>query len=248
MKKIINLFEQGNVIVTGLRGKGKDLLFANVVLRRGCEYVSNINYGGTYYPFDYSKIDLGGNTYRDFTEGTVKKYVFPYPDGTNFYLSDAGVYFPAQYCNELNKLYPQMPLFQAISRQVGTDSNFHVNVQNLNRVWDKLREQSDTYIRCEGVLYLKFSKLRKILPFFDFHDLVIQRVTIYDKYESCLNRMKKFSVRPPLFSTPQTRTMVDLQKQTYDCTHGMIKPRILIYRNLSTYNTYHFKEVLKNGK
>lgn len=34
MRKILKLFDSGNVCVVGLRGCGKDMLFANVVARQ----------------------------------------------------------------------------------------------------------------------------------------------------------------------------------------------------------------------
>lgn len=34
MRKLCKLFEKGNVSVCGLKGAGKDMLFANVVMRR----------------------------------------------------------------------------------------------------------------------------------------------------------------------------------------------------------------------
>ena len=37
-------FKVGNVCVTGLRGRGKDMLFANVVSRSTRQYISNIDY------------------------------------------------------------------------------------------------------------------------------------------------------------------------------------------------------------
>ena len=44
LKKIIKMFEKGNVCVCGLKGSGKDMLFANVVNRRMKPYVSNTEY------------------------------------------------------------------------------------------------------------------------------------------------------------------------------------------------------------
>lgn len=127
------MFRDGNVCVTGLRGRGKDMLIANVVMRRKKPYVSNVDYGGKWYPFKPEDIDCGKNTYKEFISGDVNKYVYPYPDGTDIYVSDAGIYFPSQYCGELNKQYPYMATFQQISRHVGK-CNFHSNTQNLNRL------------------------------------------------------------------------------------------------------------------
>ena len=148
-KKVLKLFEKGNVCVSGLRGTGKDVLFGNVIGRRRKEaYISNLDYGGNRFPFELKKLDLAGNTYKNFIAGNVKNYVFPYPLGTDVYISDAGVYFPAQHFVELNRSYDSFVAYQALSRQV-SHNNVHFNAQNLNRVWDKIREQSDIYINCQ---------------------------------------------------------------------------------------------------
>ena len=231
---IVSLFKKGSVCVTGLRGTGKDMLMSNVVCRRKKPYVSNIDYGGHFFPFEPEKFDCGKNTYKDFIEGTVKKYEYPYPDGTDIYTSDIGVYFPSQYCSELDRNYRYLPVTLALLRQIG-NCEWHFNVQNLERAWNKLRELSTTYISCQWC---------KVF----FGKIVLQKVIVYDKYQSCVDRMLPFSVTAPLLCSPQTRTQVKLMKQQYECTHGKIKPLILVYINRSKYNTRHFKEILKNGK
>lgn len=232
-KKIIQLFDSGNVSVFGLRGTGKDLLMANVIVRRHLPYISNIDYGGKYFPFDYDSLNCGSNTYDNFISGNVSYYKFPYPDGTDVYLSDAGIYFPSQFCNELNKKFPYMSVFQAISRHVG-DCNFHFNAQNLNRVWDKIREQSDIYIMCRGCLFI--------------NDLVIQRITIYDRYQAAVDRMRPLKLPMPLLSNKETRMARKIQLASYEASHGSIRDAILIYRNKSEYNTRQFSEILVNGR
>lgn len=233
LRKIIRLFEDGNVCVCGLRGRGKDMLSANVAIRRRLPYVSNVDYGGQFIRYIPNVFNCGGNTFRSFLTGDVKQYVYPYDDGTDLYLSDAGIYFPSQYCNELNRDYGYMAIFMALSRHLG-DSNVHFNVQNLNRVWDKIREQSDCYIMCMGC---------KVL----FHKIVIQRVRIYELYDSALKRVPSFRLPRPWFN-PDRVFQWKIQKQNYEIAHGTIKSRLLIYWNRSNYNTRIFKEVLKNGK
>lgn len=232
LKKIIRLFEEGNVCVCGLRGKGKDLLMSNVVIRRNLPYISNVDYGGSFYEFDYKYLDCGKNTFDRFINGDVHFYSFPYPDGTDVYLSDAGIYFPSQNCNELNKRYAYMATYQAISRHVG-QSNFHFNSQALNRVWDKIREQSDIYILCRKCWYIK--------------GLVIQFVTIYDRYQSAVDRQRPLALPMPLFSNKETRMLRKIQLAQYEATHGTIKDGILIYKNKSSYDTRRFKRMLEEG-
>lgn len=230
--KIIKLYKEGSVSVCGMKGRGKDILTANVIIRRKLPYISNIDYGDDYIKFEYDKIKIG-NTYRNFTEGTINKYVYPYEDKTDIYLSDCGIYFPSQYCNELNKEYKDLPTFIALSRQLG-DCSVHTNTQSLNRVWDKIREQSDIYILCRKCIYIKYL------------NIVIQKVTIYDKYESALERRLPLEVPIPLFANKEMKLNRKLKLKEYEATNGKIKTMWLIYKNKSNYNTRHFKELLEN--
>lgn len=230
-KKVIKLFEKGCVSVYGMKGHGKDLLMSNVVTRRKLPYISNIDYGGNFYPFDYDSISCGSNKYTNFISGDINTYEFPYPSGTEVYLSDAGIYFPAQYCNELNKQFAYMSVFQAISRHLG--SAFHFNTQALNRVWDKIREQSEIYICCNKCFYLK--------------GLVIQKITVYDRYDSAIQKVKPFRAPLPLFASKEMKLNRQLMKNQYQAAHGEVHSHILIYVNKSKYNTHQFAEILKEG-
>lgn len=235
--RIVRLFRKGNVCVTGLRGTGKDMLTANVVARRRSPYVSNVDYGGNFYPLDFDKINAGGNIYKDFIAGQPKYYEYPYPYGSDIYLSDAGVYLPSQFCNELNRDYKSMAVYQALSRQI-SGNNFHINVQNLNRLWDKVREQSDLYIRCNWCKVLFRGRL------------VLQKVTLYERAESCQNRVPPCRVKIGLLDSlsPSRRLQKEMFIDSYTCSHGTIISHFLIYRNRSKYDTLIFKELLKNGK
>lgn len=230
------MFEKGNVCVCGLRGAGKDMLVANVVMRRKIPYVSNMNYGGVRFELDFSKLDCGGNTYENFIKGNLHFYEFPYPDFTDVYIGDCGVYLPSQYCNLLNRDYGQFATYMALSRHLG-ECNVHFNVQNLNRCWDKVREQSDQYIMCNGLW-------KWALKHFG---IVIQRVTIYESYESACKRVPPFRLPRPWLS-PDRTFQWKVQKQNYEISYGQIDRRILVYRNKSSYDTRVFKEMLLNGK
>lgn len=223
------MFDSGNVCVCGLRGRGKDMLMANVAVRRKRPYVSNVDYGGHHFPLVMKEFDCGQNTYDNFITGKVKPYVYPYADGTDIYISDVGVYFPSQYCNELNKKYGYFSTFMALSRQLG-QCNVHINVQNLNRAWDKIREQSDLYICCNWCVVL-------------FKNWVIQKVTIYERYDSAVLRVPPYK-SPNVSLNSDRKLQVLMQKQNYKVTHGDIKSRILIYKNKSNYDTRIFKYIL----
>lgn len=229
MRKIKKYFSSGNVCVCGLRGRGKDMLFANIILRRKLPYVSNTDYGGEWFKFVPQDFDCGGNTYKNFLDGNVIPYTYPFDDKVDIYVADCGVYFPSQYCGDLNKNYGYFATFMALSRHLG-DCNLHFNVQNLNRVWDKIREQSDVYLMCNWC---------KVL----FGKIVIQKVTAYEFYESAVRRVPKFRLPKPFFNFSR-RFEWKKEKIHYDVQYGSIRPHLLIYWNRSKYNTRIFKEVL----
>lgn len=238
--KVVKMFDKGNVSVSGLRGCGKDMLTANVVVRRKLPYISNVYYGGgnfadggCYIPLNFEDISCGHNTYRDFISGDPHYYKFPYPDGTDVYLSDVGVYFPSQYCNELNRDYKFIPVYMALSRHLAA-GNVHFNVQNLNRAWDKIREQSDQYILCRWCHVL-------------FGKIVIQKIRIYELYDSCLRRVPPFRLPRPLLSPARTDQWRQ-EKERYEQSFGAVREALLIYINKSTYDTRIFKHILEGGK
>lgn len=232
MKRIIKLFRAGNVCVCGLRGRGKDMLMANVVVRRKLPYVSNVNYGGQYIPLSLMDFDCGGNTFENFITGNIKPYTFPYPDGTDLYISDAGVYFPSQYCSQLDKKYGYLAVFAALSRHLGC-MNFHTNSQAINRVWTKLAEQSEVYLMCNWCRVL-------------FGKLVIQKVTLYERYQSAVDRVPPYKL-PRMRLNADRKCNIAMEKQRYRVQHGEIKVRTLIYWNKSTYDTRIFKSILSGA-
>lgn len=229
-RKIIKLFEHGSVCVTGQRGSGKDMIISNVVARRHAAYVSNIDYSSkrcAFHPLSIQHINMYGNTYKNLLDDSVKKFTYAYPEGADIYISDIGVYFPSQYCNELNKALPGVPLFLALSRQIA-DCNVHLNVQNLNRAWDKFREQSDTYLTCNRCIVL-------------FGKLVFQIITLYDRADSCQARIRP--CRVPRGRGKDAKMQAAIYKDNFFNTHGNVKRRFLLYVNKSKYDTRHFKNI-----
>lgn len=237
MRRMVKLFRQGSVCVTGEKGSGKDMLTANVIARRKEPYASNFDYteGKLYHPLKYDDIDLKCD-YRALIKGDVPYYKYPYPEKTDIYLSDAGIYFPAQYCNELNRDYKSLAVFMALSRQLsGGGGRFHISCQTLNRLFDKIREQSDRYIRCNWC---------KVF----FGKIVIQKVTIYDRADSCQARIKPCSYSMPLLANREQRQRAKLYFDDFENRNGSIKSRILIYINKSSYDTYFFRSMFENGR
>ena len=231
LRSLKNIFNLGNVFVTGLRGRGKDLIFGNVISRKKAPYISNLDYGGDFIKLDLETLDVK-NGFRDFIRGTVKKYVYPYDDYCDVYISDAGVYFPSTEFKALDREYPGLTTYAALCRQLG-NNNIHVNVQNIDRCWINLREQSDLFILCNRCVYLK--KLH----------LVYHRITIYAKYESAAARVQPFP-KPRLFSK-MPREQYEAMRLSYEATHGKITRKNYFYFNTSKHDTRFFKSLLEGG-
>lgn len=244
LKKLLKkYFAEGNVCVTGLRGSGKDMLFANVIAIAKQPYISNMDYKVKrclHIPLNLVNLDVKNN-YNNLISGDIVPYDYPYPENVNIYVSDCGVYFPAQDFTELNRKYPAVVNFQALSRHLG-NCNFHINAQNLNRVWDKIREQSDIYIRCLSCKVLKLPLIRR--------DLVIQQIITYDNYDACVKRVKPFkNMRVPLMNKAGQRELIlnenERYKRDFEERNGTVKKHLLIYFNRSNYDTRYFKKLLK---
>jgi hypothetical protein len=247
LNKIIRLYKRGNVTVCGLRGTGKDMLQGNVIVRRAVPYISNINYTGDktcklkngdvvkmFQPLEFDKLDCGKNNFVNWLSGKPNRYIFPYIEGSDVYLSDAGIYLPAQDFTLIDRKYPYISTYCALSRQVSVDGNCHSNSQSLERVFSKWREQSDIFIRC---------RFCKVL----FGKLVIQKVTLYDKYQSCVDRVEPCKIRVPSMSKREVKENAKMYLDKYRCTYGTIKNHLLIYWNKSTYDTYYFKHLLERN-
>ncbi|HHW89464.1 MAG TPA: hypothetical protein GX745_00970 [Clostridiales bacterium] len=143
---LVEQFRRCNVAVFGKKGTGKDLLFAHVIyLRKECHY-ANIPYNELTEVIPLNIIGVGSNNYKNVLENNIKKIERTFKNCTDIYLSDAGIFFPSQYNETLDKLYAGIPIFMALSRQL-YQLNVHFNSQELNRVWNKIREQADCYIR-----------------------------------------------------------------------------------------------------
>lgn len=234
---IAKIYKRYSVALTGSKGTGKDMLQGNVINKRALPYVSNVDYKchnkkSVYHPLDFSRIDCGKNNYVNFIKGDVNYYDYTYPEKADIYISDAGVYLPSQYNGELNRDYKYVPTFLALSRQLG-DCYEHYNTQAYGRVWDKVREQCDYYIRTRRCIVIG--------------RLVLCWLTLYDTAEACERRVRPCRVRVPLLNK-EAQTQAEIALDNYRNTHGLVQDKLCIFINRTDYDTRLFKEMLKNGK
>ena len=143
---LLSAFDFGNVLVFGRKRHGKDLIFAHVIALRGEKHYANIPYDNNTEVRALSDLNVGDNTFDDFVNCTVQSFSPTFDEGFDFFISDGGIYLPCQYDKELDKLYPSMPIFFALSGQL-YDMNVHLNSQAVDRSWKKLREQADFFIQ-----------------------------------------------------------------------------------------------------
>ena len=224
-KLVMNAFDDGNVIVFGKKGKGKDLLFQYVINhRKKEEYFSNINYGHNYKPITIKDLELN-NTYEDFIADDIK-IVDKIDDRENkdIYISDAGIYLPSQYDSKLHKLYPSLSIYYALSRHL-YNSNIHCNTQALDRLFKSLREQADSFIKCINCV--------KIFGLF------IVSFTYYDKYSSALADLRP--MKKGLFGSKEMKARIE----QYNATNGeIINGVVCLTKKNIHYNTRAFHEKL----
>lgn len=211
-KNIIRLFNDGNVIVAGHKGNGKDLLFQYVITKRekdGAIHAANIRYTEKtkLRPIDFYK--LHNNDMYNFIGGNFNKEKKEFVEREDYYISDVGTALPSQYGKKLEKVFPTFPIVYALSRHLA-DFNIHCNVQNFGRVWDKLREQADYYVWCNWARVLggRFA---------------IQSVTIYDRYQSALANIQPYKCKRRLFGLIPPKPEDYARANEHNAKYGTIR-------------------------
>lgn len=145
---LLDTFQNSNVVVFGKKGAGKDVLFALVIYLMDGLHYANMPYNDkTLLLKSLKQLDVGGNDFNNLVQGNIKKYDDPFIKGLPIFISDGAVYFGSQFDGEINKAYSGVATFMALSRQLG-EHQIHVNTQALTRLYKKIREQSDAFIRC----------------------------------------------------------------------------------------------------
>lgn len=225
----VRCFERGNCIVAGHKGNGKDLFFSFIIKQRHKRHYSNIRYNEKTIVLDPRAFNIDPNTYRNFLDGNVVKIEKQLEEGLDYYLSDGGIFMPSTYQGEMIKLYPSLPLMYAIQRHL-YNSNFHVNVQNLPRLWDKIREQADYYFwACQSIRIGKRT--------------FIQKLRYYENYEAAKMNVIPFKIDRRLLLLQDKRQ--DALKHQFDAQNGCVK-YLYIFNRLPKqhYDTRYFHSVL----
>lgn len=237
IKQLVKLSRQGNLSISGIKGSGKDLMQGNIVARKKERYVSNMDYthDERYIPLKLDEFNLGYNTYDNFISGNVNYFDYPYEDGVDVIISDAGVYFPSQYDSQLDKKYPYFATWAALQRQLN-GGQLHFNSQYHGRVFKKLREQCcDHYIRCHKAIVIL--------------GIAIGIYYYYDKESSLLSKVKPCRIRKPgFFASEEAKMMYESHVNSFYNTYGTVEKHWYVCINKSKHNSRIFKEMLLHGK
>lgn len=226
-RDIVQHFKKCNVVVAGKKGTGKDLIFNKVINKRHDEYYSNIKYGGKCHLISLKQVSVSPNTYDDFINERVTKVKRVFKEGKDIYISDGGIFLPSYMDAKLYKTYPSMPIYYALSRHL-YNHNVHVNVQNYERLWKALREQSDFYVTCKKTI--------KIFGIF------FTKCITYDKLQSAMQGLLPIKNR---IANKYSKAEVDL----YNSQNGEIKQGWVIqFKHNIKYNTRAFEKVLLKGR
>lgn len=222
---LLYAFKKNNVIVYGKKGTGKDLIFNYAINHRRAKCSSNIQFNKKYCDIqNISDFELKSITYNDLIDNTFDKQDKTFTEKKDFYISDAGIYLPSQYSALLDKKYKSFPIVYALSRHLG-QFNIHANAQALGRVWNKLREQADSFISC-----------RKTYKIFGF---LITKCIYYDKYESANSNLLPF--RAGSLSSKEKKAL----KAQFEATNGVIRTLYIVQRKRSIkYDTRAFHEII----
>lgn len=227
VKDILWQFKHCNVIVSGKKGTGKDLIFQYVINKRKERYYANISYGGDYKNIKLKQVSCEPNDYEHIVNDNIVKQPHKLVEKKDIYISDIGVFLPSYMDSKLYKQFPSMPILYALSRHL-YDNNIHCNTQNIERGWKALREQADFYIITK--------RTYKIFGWF------FTKCVTYDKYESARQQLLPIKSR---LMNKYSKAETDI----YNASNGTIKTGFIIQRKKNLkYDTRAFEKILLKGK
>jgi len=258
---IVNKLRYYSNIIFGFKRRGKDLLLQLYVILRfkkihkknpdKINYVGNIDYGYGFKKVEMKDLLLTPNTYNNLIMNDVKLIIKSDElESLDLIYSDGGIFLPSTEDMVLNKLYPSFPIFYALSGQL-YNMNITLNTQALDRLWKKIREQQDCYIRAICTIPLHKSVLSKIwknIPF--LRKYIFIKLRYYESYKSAeagrvpFSKLATLDIENPLY-TSNARAL----KKQYESEHGVIKDLTVVIKIADIrYDTRYFHELFFGKK
>lgn len=189
-------------------------------------YLSNIPYGYGGKVMSIGDISIKPNTWVNLiTDNIIPIDKNELLEGLNYYHSDTGTTLPSHEDSRLSKNFPDLPPAFALSRQLW-DMSIIFNSQSIKRVWIKLREQQDGYIRALKTFPRDKSVLQKIwkyIPILKKYIFVNWRY--YEMFESAEKGILPFKGKNIVGDTSKgiVLTAGTATKQSHESIHGRIK-------------------------
>ena len=203
-------------------------------------YISNVDYGygglvvdikdleiinkKTGQPVKYS--DIVDGSYRDMKFQKNHKY-----EGLDFFLSDVQTALPNTEHNQLDKLYPWLPVFFALAGQL-YNMLIIINSQEFERPWVKLRGQQDKYYRAIKTTPFNKSFIQKYvwneIPI--LKNYIFIKIRSYSELQSAQQNVLPFNAIGLVNegSKHLVLTAGQATKEQFEATYGEIKERTIV--------------------
>jgi len=197
-------------------------------------YVSNIDYGYGARVIEMEELKIFDErtkhmiTYDDILTGRFKAMKISKNDlfeGLDLYISDGQLAFPNTEHNSLDKKYPWLPVFIALSGQL-YNMNVIVNTQEYVRLWTKLRGQQDAYIRALKTTPRNKTPLQKMWPHIPIlRNYLFTKVRYFSEQQAAEANTLPFNASAILDEGTKFLHLGAGQatKEQFKATHGVIK-------------------------
>lgn len=202
-------------------------------------YISNVDYGYGGLVVDIKELEVINKEtgepvkYSDIVDGSFKymKFVKNHKfEGLDFYLSDVQTGLPNTEHNQLDKLYPWLPVFFALAGQL-YDMLIIINSQEFERPWVKLRGQQDKYYRALKTIPFNKSFVQKHIwneiPI--LKNYIFVKVRAYSELQSAQQNILPFKALGLVNegSKHLVLTAGQATKEQFEATYGEIKERTI---------------------
>lgn len=202
-------------------------------------YLSNVNYGYGGLVIDIKELEIINKKsglpvkYSDIVDGSYKDMEFEKIhkyEGLDFFLSDVQTGLPNTEHNQLDKLYPWLPVFFALSGQL-YNMLIIINSQEFERPWIKLRGQQDKYYRAIKTIPFNKSFVQKYIwneiPI--LKNYIFIKVRAYTELQSAQQNILPFNAMGLVNegSKHLVLTAGQATKEQFEATYGEIKERTI---------------------
>jgi len=220
-------------------------------------YLSTINYGYGCRIVSLDEFTLFNKktnkvlTYQDFIDNVpIRCKKLPLYEGLDLILPEAQLYLPNTEFNSLDKRYPWLPIFIALSRHL-YNMNILINSQEYVRPWVKIRGQQDFYVRALCT-YGSGRFMRIISPYLPIlRNYLIVKVRTFEEQKSAENNMLPFEGKGAINEISKNAYISSGQatKEVYEASNGIIRNVYLFVKKKDiVYDSRYFHYVIFGTK